>query len=105
MKKAKKQFKCGDCGRVFGSARGRIQHGTKVHPYVPPPQPKQETEIAPDEYYDNHRLLNGRRIQIGDVVWLGRKTVVMKITRTDGLNDVQAVLRVTKKWYSQTEIS
>lgn len=104
MKKSKK-FVCKKCGRSdFLSQRGVEQHDWKAHPYIPPPSPKRTTDLAPmDE--ENHTLLNGKYLNIGDVVWLGRKAVITKIIRTENSNDVEVVLNLTKKWWSSQPIN
>jgi hypothetical protein len=98
------KVKCDECFRTFANSRGLQQHKTKKHPYVPPPPPKREIQTAPNEYED-HSLLNGRKVQLGDVIWIGRKAVIVKLTKTEGSNDVDVTLRLTKKWWSETEIS
>jgi hypothetical protein len=104
MKKNKK-FVCEICGRSdFLSQRGVYQHDRIAHPYIPPPPPKRTTEIASLEE-ESHNLLSGKRLNIGDVVWLGRKAVITKIIRTENSNDVEVILRMTKKWWSSEPIS
>jgi hypothetical protein len=99
------KFKCDECDdKTFKTQRGLNLHTAKVHPYVPPPPPKKETETAPNEY-EEHTLLDGRSFRLGDVVWLGKKAVIIKITKTEGSNDVVVNVRLTKMWYSREEIS
>jgi hypothetical protein len=54
---------------------------------------------------EEHTLLNGRNFQLGDVVWFGQKAVIIKITKTEGSNNAEVLVRITKKWYSREEIS
>lgn len=100
-----KKFVCKKCGRSdFLSQRGVYQHDRIAHPYISPPAPKRTTEIAPfDE--ENHILLNGKYLSIGDVVWLGRKAVITKMIKTENSNDVEVVLRLTKKWWSSEPLN
>lgn len=100
-----KKLVCDTCGRNdFLSQRGVYQHDRIAHPYIPPPAPKRTTEIAPlDEEINN--LLNGKHLSIGDVIWLGRKAVITKITRTENSNDIEVVLRITKKWWSSEPLN
>jgi hypothetical protein len=95
---------CEKCERSFATARGLQQHDRKAHPYIPPPPPKRETHTAPDEY-ENHTLIGGNTLSLGDIVWVGRKTVITSITKTEGSKDVSVVLRITRKWWSAEEIS
>src|SRR5438552_3487878 len=100
-----KKFPCDECFREdFKSERGLAKHKTKAHPYVPPPPPKRTTEIEPG-IEQTHNLLGGSQLHLGDVVWIGRKAVITKITRTEGSRDIEVILRIMKKWWSETEIS
>lgn len=101
----KQAVQCDECGREdFKSDAGLRQHKAKAHPYVPPPPPKRTTEVEPGQE-ENHNLLGGSYLQLGDVVWIGRKAVITKITKTEGSKNAEVVLRLTKKWWSPTEIS
>jgi hypothetical protein len=103
--KKNKGFLCEKCRRSdFISQKGLYQHERIVHPYIPPPLPKRTIETAPLEE-ENHTLLNGKNLNIGDVVWLGRKAVILRITKTENSNDAEVVLRLTKKWWSKEEIN
>jgi hypothetical protein len=100
-----KKFECDECFRDdFKSERGVWQHKMKAHPYVPPPAPAKTTETAPGEEFEQ-TLIGGSHLNIGDLVWFGRKCVITKLTRTEGSKDIFVTLKVTKKWYSTTEIS
>ena len=48
--------------------------------FVPPPPPKQTIEEIPMSFFDEeHNLLGGKQLKLGDLVWLGRKCVITKI--------------------------
>jgi hypothetical protein len=98
-------FICKKCLRDdFKSARGLAQHGTKAHPYVPPPPPVRTVQVAPfDE--ELHNFFGGNKLQVGDVVYFARKAVIRKIIKTEGSNIAEVTLAITKKWWSETEIS
>lgn len=100
----KKAFSCGKCALLFSTARGLAQHDRRAHPYVPPPAPKKETVVEIGETED-HTLIGGRRVQIGDVIYFGRKAVVTQITKTEGSNDAHVIVRVSRKWWSSQPLA
>src|SRR6266498_3910714 len=84
MSKKQKRVACDKCFRDdFKSERGLAQRETKAHPYIPPPPPRRETEIQPGGE-EKLTILGGHNLQLGDVLWLGRKAVLTKITKTEG---------------------
>jgi hypothetical protein len=100
-----KKLICEKSGRSgFISERGLYQHERIAHPYIPPPAPKRTTEIAPFDEED-YTLLNGKYLSLGDVVWLGRKAVITKITKTENSNDIGVILCITKKWWSSEPLN
>lgn len=99
-------FPCKNCVFNAKSLSGLMSHNSHKHPAPPPPPPpKKETVYAPNVLEEDHSLLNGDKLKIGDLIWLGRKCVITKITKTEGSKDVDVQLKITKMWYSQTEIS
>lgn len=99
--------KCGKCGGKFATNRGLAIHDTRMHPYIAPPipQPKKTVETAPSALEEEHNLVAGNNLELGDVVYLGRKTVITRITKTEGSRDVSVTLKITKKWWSKDPIS
>ena len=108
-KNPKDGFMCeadGLCERQFGTLEGMKQHMRKAHPpepYVPPPPPKKMTTAAPNQLDEDHHLIGGKRVDVGDVVYIKRKCVVVSRTETEGSEDLDVVLKVTKRWWSNNE--
>jgi hypothetical protein len=103
--KKNKGIVCEKCERSsFISQRGLYQHERIAHPYIPPPPPIRTTETAPLEE-ESHTLLNGKHLSLGDVVWIGRKAVITKITKTENSKNADVVLRLTKKWWSSEPLN
>lgn len=104
----KEKFECDKCPwskeKKFNTQKGLEQHIRIKHPYVAPPAPKKETVYVPNDLEEDHSLADGKEIQIGDLIWLGRKCVVTKITKTEGTKDVEVTLKITKKWYSKNPL-
>lgn len=105
-----KGYKCEKCGRAgFATTGGLQRHKTRMHPYVPPPpsppQPPVFRERSTIIATEDHSFLGGQNIDVGDVVWLVRKAVVLKITKTQGKNSVAVQLGITKRsWQEQQPI-
>jgi hypothetical protein len=95
----KLRYECSKCDERFVSWQARDSHLAIQHR---PPRKTTETANFGEEF---HTLLNGKNLALGDVVWLGRKTVITEITKTEGSDDVAVMLKITKKWYSREEIS
>lgn len=86
MKDKSLKYKCEKCGRGFGTARGLASHG-KAHPYVPPP--RRTTETIKPQLLESHSLLNGRKLELGDVFYRIEKHVIKSITYTEGTDTVE----------------
>jgi hypothetical protein len=99
MSKEKLRYECYKCGERFVGWQARDSHSAIEHR-----PPRKTTEVA-NFGEESQTLLNGKNLALGDVVWLGRKTVITEITRTEGSDSVDVVLKTTKKWYSRDEIS
>lgn len=96
-KKRKPLFGCSNCDLKFSSWRARDKHNFIEHQ-----PPKKTTEIAPNEEF-NQTLLKGKRLEIGDVVWVNRKCVIIQITHTENSPDVDVILKTTKRLWAQKE--
>ena len=99
MRKTNKlRYGCHKCSERFISWQARDNHLAISH------QPPQKINEVASFGEESHILINGKNLSLGDVIWLGRKTVITEITKTEGSNDVDVVLKITKKWYSKEEI-
>ncbi len=98
MKKIQKII-CEKCGKDdFKSQIGLHLHARKIHPYIPPPEPKRTVETAFPHLPENHNLLGGRgRLGIGDIFYRVQKLVVIKTTITENSNDLNVVAQITKQ--------
>ena len=94
LMKNKKKFRCYECGRDdFKSDKGVAQHDRKAHPYIPSPPPKKIVEVE-NGSVEPHTLLGGKKVQLGDTIWFGKKAIVTKITYTEGSDDVSVEARI-----------
>jgi hypothetical protein len=102
MKKEKKFF-CEKCGRDdFKSNKGVMQHDSKAHPYIAPPEPKKTVEVAEHNIFPQRRkLLNAATLDIGDVFYRVEKCVLKKITRTEGSRDIDTEYEITKSYWTR----
>jgi hypothetical protein len=56
--------------------------------------------------YEDRTLLDARgKFQLGDLVWIGRKAVITKLTTTEGSKALEVSLRITRKWWSPEQLS
>jgi hypothetical protein len=99
VKVNKLRYECYKCKERFASWQARDSHDDMAH------RPPRKTTERANFGEESHTLINGKNLALGDVVWLGRKTVITEITKTEGSGDVSVVLKITKKWYSPEEIS
>lgn len=97
--KNKLRYLCYHCDDKFISWQQRDSHVKIDHA-----PPKVTTETASMKI-ESRTLLGGRRIKVGDVIWLGRKVVITKTEKTEGSVDVEVEVAITKNWWSEEEIS
>jgi hypothetical protein len=98
---------CEKCGKPGFSDRGLIIHKSRMHPYVPPPAPvpkppvfKEGTMIIATE---DHNLQGGNNLDVGDVIWIARKAVILKIEKEQGKSDVKVNVGITKRSWQQNQ--
>lgn len=102
MAKKQKWFNCVEdiswCKAQFISQRGLNQHIRIKHPYIPPPPPKKTTK----EFMrtgEEHRLIDGAKLKLGDRVGFSKSGVITKITLTEGSDlAVVEVAVITDSW-------
>lgn len=83
------EYPCKKCDRKFATSQGRSIHTTRMHPYVPPPPPpRSETKTLAPSLLEQHNLLNGKHLQLGDVFYRVEKHVIKSITKTEGTTTV-----------------
>lgn len=94
-----KGYSCDKCYRGGFTSRGLQIHKTRKHSYVPPPPPKPPVIIEGSAIIatENHNLSGGRELDVGDVIWIVRKAVILKIEKTQGNATVKVELGITKR--------
>lgn len=100
--KKKLRYQCYKCDERFKSWQERNHHCEQEH--KPVLEPKKTIEVIPG-YEEVRNLIDGKDLKLGDVIWLGRKTVITKIERTENSRDILATLKITRGWYSREEIN
>jgi hypothetical protein len=98
---------CDKCGRVGFSLRGLRIHESRMHPHVPAPVPaprppsfKEGSTIIATE---DHNLMGGQNLDVGDVIWFVRKAVILKIEKEQGETTVKVEAGITKRSWRQNQ--
>jgi len=97
MKKKKFKHRCPECGQEFNSWQAKNRHIAEGHEL-----PKKTTEVALRREFDR-TLKKGSKLDLGDVIFLSEKCVIVKITHTENDPDVKVVLMTIKSSYDMEE--
>ena len=90
LKRKVKRFGCWRCGKYFTSWQKRIAHIEEDHR---PPQKTVKEFIRTGE---EHRLINGTNLKLGDKIIFPKEVIITKITITEGSNVVEVEVSVIK---------
>ncbi len=97
MVNKKLRFACYKCELRFISWQKRDKHVADDHK---PSEVKVETASMEE---DTRTLLGGHNVKIGDVLWIKRKVVVTKTTKTEGSDDVYVTVATIKSSWDRIE--
>lgn len=92
------------CERQFKTMRGMQAHMRIAHKPEPIVIPKKVIQRAIDRLNEDRNLLNAKgQVDIGDVVYITQKCVVVRITETEGSRDLDVELQITKSSWSSNK--
>jgi len=103
-KKVKKKgpqlnYQCSDCEEKFISWQQRNEHERVEHA---PLKITLDTAVMDEE---ETKLIDANDMQVGDVIYFRSKAVIKSTKKTEGSDDNEVVVIITKRWYSRTKIS
>lgn len=98
----KQKHKCIDCEKTFLNAGALGRHRSCLHPYIPPPEPKQTVITSPNDIPETITLIgtDNKELDVGDVFYHIRKFVITKIVRTEGIDQSVVTVLCTKRNWS-----
>jgi hypothetical protein len=98
---------CEKCGRAGFSSKGLKIHESRMHPYVPQPAPAPKPPVFKEGSTiiatEDHSLIGGQSLDVGDVIWFVRKAVILKIEKEQGKTTVKVEAGITKRSWQQNQ--